>query len=102
MRIISWNIKGLGNPFKNFSIKEVLRRYKADIIMLQETKKEVIDNKCFQSVWGSRKHDWVSLLPTALAGGMLISWKKELFDLISIKHGFYSLSVKPFLTGFQD
>lgn len=41
------------------------------------------------------------------AGAMLIAWKKELFDLISIEHGFYSLSVKLFdrisgLTGWYS
>lgn len=59
MKTISWNIKGLGNSSRNFSIKEVLKRYKADVIMLEDTKKEVIAKKCFQSVWGRRNHDWV-------------------------------------------
>lgn len=33
---------------KNFSIRELLRRYKADIVMLQESKKQKID-KPFRS-----------------------------------------------------
>lgn len=32
------NIKGMGEIKKNLTIKEVLRKFKTDIIMLQETK----------------------------------------------------------------
>lgn len=52
MKIILWNINRLESPTKNVSIKEVLRKYKADVIMLQETEKALIDEKCFQTVWG--------------------------------------------------
>lgn len=47
MRIISWNSKGLGNPSRNSSVKKVFRKYKADVIMLQETKKQLINKKSF-------------------------------------------------------
>lgn len=51
------DVKGLGSPTKNFSIKEVLRKYKADVIMLDETKKPSVDKKCFQALWRVRNHD---------------------------------------------
>lgn len=92
MKIISWNIKGLGNPSKSFSIKEVLTKFKADIIMLQETEKPVIDRKCFQTVWGSRNRDWVFTPAGGSSGGMQIGWKKNQFELLSTGHGLFSLS----------
>lgn len=39
MKIISWNVKGLGIPKNRSSIKEVFKKYKADLVMIQETKK---------------------------------------------------------------
>lgn len=45
MAILYWNVKGLGCSRKNASIKEILRKSKADIIMIQEIKKESIDRK---------------------------------------------------------
>lgn len=54
MKIISWNVKGLGRPRKNFSIKEVLKKYKADIVMIQETKNQKIDKTMFPIIWGRK------------------------------------------------
>lgn len=51
MKIVSWNVKGLGNSRKNFSIKELLRKYKVDLILLQETKKHSTVKNCFRSLW---------------------------------------------------
>lgn len=78
VKIISWNIKGLGSPTKNFSIKEVLRKYKANVIMLQETKKAFIDKKCFHTMWGGRNRDWIFTLASGSAGAMLMAWKKNI------------------------
>lgn len=92
MMVISWNVKGLWSPRKNFSIKEVLRKYKADVIMMQETKKQSINKKCLQTLWGVRGGDWV-FTPDGSAGGMLIAWKSNLYELISMEYGIYSLTV---------
>lgn len=72
----------------------MLRKYKADIIMLQETKKPVIDRKCFQTLSGSRNRDWIFTLADGSAGAMLIGWKKNQFELLFTEHGLFSLSVK--------
>lgn len=39
MRVVSWNVDGLGNGLKRRKIKKVLVKVNPDIIMLQETKK---------------------------------------------------------------
>lgn len=41
----------MGKPRKNFSIKEFLSKNKADLIMLQETKKQSINKTCSSSLW---------------------------------------------------
>lgn len=46
MKIISWNIKG------------ILRKYKTDIVMVQEIKKPSCDKRCFLSFWGGRNKEW--------------------------------------------
>lgn len=43
MKILSWNVKGLGCPRKSSSIKDLLRKFKADTVMLQESKRSMID-----------------------------------------------------------
>lgn len=59
-------------------------------------KKELIDKKCFQSVWGTRIREWVLTPANGSAGGMLVAWNKDSFVLLSIEYGIYSLSVKLF------
>lgn len=87
MKVISWNIKGLGNPSENFSVKYVFRKYKADVIMLQETKKPFIDKKCFQSVWGGTNRELFFTSASGSAGGMMIAWEKVFLILFRLNMG---------------
>eukprot|EP00253_Pinus_taeda_P003590 PITA_03590 len=38
MKLVSWNCRGLGNPAKIESVKDLLKSEPADILLLQETK----------------------------------------------------------------
>ena len=38
IRILSWNVRGLNNPYKRSVIKNLLRDWKCDVVCLQETK----------------------------------------------------------------
>ena len=50
MKIISWNIGGLGSRKKRRVVKDFLRLQNPDVVMLQETKREVCDRKFVESV----------------------------------------------------
>lgn len=39
MKVLSWNIRGLGRPQKSRKFKEVFKERKVDTVLLQETKK---------------------------------------------------------------
>lgn len=43
MKIVSWNVRALGNRNKKFMIKYVLSKAEADIVIIQETRKQHID-----------------------------------------------------------
>lgn len=43
MEITSWNIRGLGNPFKTLVVKEIIGSEKVDVVFLQEINMDVID-----------------------------------------------------------
>lgn len=45
MKIISWNVRGLGSKSKRLMSKCQLRRYKHDIVILLESKKMVVESK---------------------------------------------------------
>lgn len=90
MKPIEWNIEGLGIPKKNSSIKEVLKKQKADVVILQETKKPSINKRLFQSVWGGRNREWVFTPSEDAAGGMLIAWTSDYYSLLAVKYSIYT------------
>lgn len=47
MKIVSWNVRGLGNRNKNFMIKDVLSKAEADIVIIQETEMQHNDRRLF-------------------------------------------------------
>ncbi|ONH99726.1 hypothetical protein PRUPE_6G046000 [Prunus persica] len=72
MKIISWNIRGLGSRRKRLVLKEQLVWLRPEIVILQETKKQAIDRRLVASVWGSRFRDWVCVPSTGRSGGIVI------------------------------
>lgn len=58
MKILSWNIRGLGNREKRRNIKDTVRREKVDVEIFQETKRESINWTMIGALWGVRFKDW--------------------------------------------
>ncbi|RVW66519.1 hypothetical protein CK203_064981 [Vitis vinifera] len=61
MKIISWNIRGLGSRNKRRMVKDFLRSENPDVVDDSETKKEKYDRRFVGSVWTVRNKDWVAL-----------------------------------------
>ena len=38
IKMISWNVRSLNDPWKQLVVKNVLREWKCDVVCLQETK----------------------------------------------------------------
>lgn len=54
MKILSWNIRGLRDVRERGMIKDILKKIRPDIVVIQETKKENFDMKDVVSIWGSK------------------------------------------------
>ena len=50
MKIISWNVRGLGSRNKRRMVKDFLRSENPNVVMIQETKKEKCDGRFVGSV----------------------------------------------------
>ena len=72
MKIISWNIRGLGSRKKRRVVKDFLRFQNLDVVMFQETKREVCDRRFVGSVWLVRNKEWAALPACGASGGILI------------------------------
>lgn len=66
-----------GRPRKALSIKEVLRKYKADIVMIQESKKFSLERQCFRFFWGGRNKDWTFTRAEGTNGGYDYSMENQ-------------------------
>ena len=51
MKIISWNTKGLGSRKKQRVVKDFLQLENPNVMMFQETEREVCDRRFIGSVW---------------------------------------------------
>lgn len=58
MKVVSWNVRGMGNPERRMVIKEVLRINKVQIALLQESKLRIMSDRIVKEVWGGRFIKW--------------------------------------------
>lgn len=79
---------------KKILIKKTLKKAKTDIVMIQETKLELVDQRWIRSIWGFRNKKWVYLPSFGASGGQLIIWKEELFEHLETLPGAYTFSIK--------
>ncbi|XP_077232680.1 uncharacterized protein LOC143870057 [Tasmannia lanceolata] len=93
MKILSWNINGLGSQEKRIQVKEVVRRMKPDLICLQETKLEVINWLVIRSLGVKADWDFVFVASSGASGDILILWDKISWKKQEEWRGKFSLSV---------
>ena len=103
LKLVSWNVRGLNDPRKRGILKNWLRKWKVDVVCLQETKLDKVDWRIIQSIWGNRFADWVSLDAVNTAGGVLLLWDKRVLELADSIVGKFSVSClwKGLLDGFD-
>lgn len=53
MKVLFWNVQGLGAVEKQVMVKKLVIMQKPDIFLLQETKCQDPDDRLVRSVWGS-------------------------------------------------
>ncbi|KAJ9691156.1 hypothetical protein PVL29_013364 [Vitis rotundifolia] len=70
MKIISWNIRGLGSRKKLRVVKDFFRLQNLDVVMFQETKREECDRRFVGSVWSVRNKEWAALPACRASGGI--------------------------------
>lgn len=84
MKLITYNIRGLGGRVKKKEIKDMVRDQKPDMLCLQETKMEGVDRRMSSSLWEGDDFDWACKDVVGRSGGLLAIWKKDCFELQSI------------------
>ncbi|KAL8492954.1 hypothetical protein ACS0TY_024238 [Phlomoides rotata] len=58
MRILSINIRGLGNTIKKKEIQELIQKQGVEFCCIQESKLEVVDEYMCRTIWGNSGVGW--------------------------------------------
>lgn len=81
MKLISFNIMGLGKVKKK-EIQKIVQDQKPDMLLVQETKVEVVNRRAYAQLWDCDDFLWVCKPSVGSVGGLLIMWKPSSFDLV--------------------
>jgi exonuclease III len=74
MKIISWNVRGLGGFEKRKEVCQLVREKKSFIICIQETKLSVFDGVVCKSVWKDSNVDFSFQPSSGASGGLVTLW----------------------------
>ena len=81
MKMLSWNIRGLGRREKRNRLRKLIRDNEIDVVLIQETKKEVISKEIVRSVWPDMEFDYLEVGARGYSGGLLCIWNEKRFRL---------------------
>ena len=74
MKMVSWNVRGLGGSMWKLVVKALLRRHKVQLTLLQETRLKEIDDSVIRETWGRKNVHWLAADVDGSSGGILILW----------------------------
>lgn len=89
MKLISWNIRGLGGVEKKREVCQMVREKKPFILCIQETKLPVFDVIICKSIWGDGPVDFSFQPSRGASGGLVTLWdtkEVEVWSTMSIEH----------------
>jgi hypothetical protein len=81
-KLLSCNVRGLNEGDKRLRVRNLLRKWKTDIICLQECKLELISNSVVGSLWGCQYVDLCCSASRGAFGGILLMWDKRVLEKI--------------------
>lgn len=83
MKILSWNVRGLGRSCKRKKIKELVRERGVDMVMLQETKRSEMSEQFVKSLWPWDYFNFLLVDAIGSTGGLFCIWKPEVFAMVN-------------------
>ena len=92
IKILSWNVRGVNDPDKRRVIKSFLISNRVDLVCLQETKVQQMNNVTAPSLGVGRFLNWRALNAEGSAGGILLLWDKRRINLVDSVVGSFSVS----------
>ncbi|GLT87102.1 hypothetical protein SLE2022_052020 [Rubroshorea leprosula] len=79
MKVLSFNVRGLGNMVKRRELDRLVRVEKPNLLFLQETKLEGVEEGLCKKLWYSDDFDWNMKSSVGASRGLICMWDKSLF-----------------------
>ncbi|KAL4367327.1 hypothetical protein GQ457_05G024700 [Hibiscus cannabinus] len=79
MRMLSWNVRGLGKAAKRRAVQKVIRQHRCELALLQKMKLEVVTDVIVRRIWISDNFEYLFAPKVGRTGGILVIWDKERF-----------------------
>ena len=92
VKIISWNVRGVNDTDRRKIIRNFIRKQRVDLVCLQETKIQEMNNVVARSLGVGRLYDWRALNAEGSAGGIILFWDKKAMELVNSEIGLFSIS----------
>lgn len=86
MKLLSYNIRGLGSRIKKEEIRELVRRHNFAFCCIQESKLEHCDDLICRALWGNGNFGWIARDAVGRSGGIISIWNSDLFSCLSAWH----------------
>lgn len=83
MKIISYNVRGLGGFEKRSEVKRLVADKKSFVLCLQESKLNVVDDLLIKAIWGSTSLGFFFQPSMGASGGLLTVWDCNVVEVYS-------------------
>lgn len=93
IKILSWNVRGLGNRDRRRMVKEMVQRSKADLVLVQESKLEIVNRMIISEISSFLSTGWVFLPSVRATRGIIIFWNKDTTKEIESRLNRFSTSL---------
>lgn len=91
MRLLFWNVGGLGTTHRRKFIRNHILQDNIDVVLIQETIKSTFESSELREMEGIKEFQWI-WSPRGHSGGLLTGMDPELLELEYTKWGYYTLN----------
>lgn len=103
MKILIWNIRGMGNPARVRQLKEIVKEQRCEIVGVQETIKQAFSDIELRALTPGQDFRWKWLPAQGHSGGILVGVKDDVLqveDWVTGSH-FVGVQVRNRLSNFR-
>lgn len=81
MRVVSWNVRGLGANIKVATKRRVVRNVRANFCFIQESKLEIVSRDLIRKIWSNDNFNFRFTATRGRSGGIILVWDKDCFQV---------------------